>query len=151
MFHEVATLVHLIDSSKPAARKQAVRCIVPANSVSTPRKETVPRRTSRAQLLARQSPPRHENSWRFRVDLGYVGESALSTGRVELALCTALSATSHGLGITLEMDDPGDDPGGNPDLSCTDSAGAWHGSHGALARCSAATIRDFSATRETNF
>ena len=29
MFREVATLVHLIESSKPAARKQAVHWIVP--------------------------------------------------------------------------------------------------------------------------
>ena len=29
MFYEVATLVHLIESSKPAAREQAVRWIVP--------------------------------------------------------------------------------------------------------------------------
>ena len=29
MFHEVETLVHLIESSKPAAREQAVRWIVP--------------------------------------------------------------------------------------------------------------------------
>ena len=76
----------------------------------------MPRRTSRDQLLARQSPPRHENSWRFRVDLGYVGESALSTGRIELSLCTTLSATSHGLRMTLGMNDPGSSctvPGGD--------------------------------------
>ena len=63
----------------------------------------MPRRTSRARLLARQSPPRYENSWRVRVDLGHVGESALSTGRIELSLCTALSATGHGLEMALGM------------------------------------------------
>ena len=40
---------------------------------------------------------------RFRVDLGYAGELALSTGRIELSLCAALSATSHGLRLTLGM------------------------------------------------
>ena len=55
--------------------------------------------------LARQSPRRLENSCRFRVDISYVGETALSvvwTSR-ELSLCTALSATSHGMGMTLGM------------------------------------------------
>ena len=102
MFREVGTLVHLIESSKLATRvgrplDHAVK------GTPTPRETTMPRRTSRARLLARQSPPRHENSWRFCVDLGYVGESAVSTGRIELSLCTALSATSHGLRMTLGM------------------------------------------------
>ena len=61
----------------------------------------VPRERNLKQLLERQSPPRHESSWRFRVDLGYACESALSTGRTELSLCTALSATSYGLGMSL--------------------------------------------------
>ena len=39
----------------------------------------------------------------FRVDPGYVGEPPLPTGRIELSLSTALSAASHGLGITLGM------------------------------------------------
>ena len=100
MLNEVATLAHLIESSKPAARagRQLDRA---AEGAPTPREATVPRRTSRAQRLARQRPPRHENSWRFRGNLGYVGESVLSTGRIELSLCTALSVTSRGMGMTL--------------------------------------------------
>ena len=35
----------------------------------TPRGATVPRERSYRQLVARQSRPRQENSWRFRVDL----------------------------------------------------------------------------------
>ena len=75
-----------------------------AKGAPTPREATMTRRTSRAQLVARPSPPRHHGkSWRFRVDLGYVGESALSIGRIELLLCTACFATSHGLRMTLDM------------------------------------------------
>ena len=53
-----------------------------AEDALTPRGATEPRElTSYKQLVARQSPPRQENSWRFRVDIAYVGESALSTDR----------------------------------------------------------------------
>ena len=70
MVHEVATLVHLVESSKPAAR--AGRPVDhAARGAPTPREPTVTRHASR---VARQSPPRHENSWRFRVNLGYVGQ-----------------------------------------------------------------------------
>ena len=100
----------------------------------------VPRQRGLNQLLARQSPPRHENGWRFRVDLGYVGESALSTGRIELAWSTALSATSHGLGMTpgIALIYP---------VQCQVATRRAHGSHLAPARCSA-TMQDFSAKRE---
>ena len=37
------------------------------------------------ELVARQSRPRQQNSWRFRAGLAYVGESALSTGQGELS------------------------------------------------------------------
>ena len=54
--------------------------------------------------MARQSRPRQEKNWRFRVDLAYVGELTLSTGRKELSRSTALSATNYaGLGMTLEV------------------------------------------------
>ena len=46
---------------------------------------TVPREQSYKQLVVRQSPPRQEDSWRIHVDLGYVGEYALSTGQRELS------------------------------------------------------------------
>ena len=106
MFHEVAELVHLIDASKPAARKQAVRWIVPLGVPRLLERRPclgVPRERSLSQRLARQSPPRLKNSWRFCVDLGYIGKSALSTGRIKPSLCTALSATSRGMGMTLGM------------------------------------------------
>ena len=44
-----------------------------------------------------------KNSWRFRVGFAYVGESALPTGQRKLSWFTALSATSHGLGMRLGM------------------------------------------------
>ena len=45
-----------------------------------------------------------KKSWQFRVDLAYVGELTLSTGRKEVSRSTALSATNHaGLGMTLEV------------------------------------------------
>ena len=98
MCHEVATLVHPIESSKPAARAKGIHLIV---LLEVPRPlEGRPYLAS----VARQSPLRQENSWRFRVDLADVGKSALSTTRRQRELsCTALSATSHGLGITLWM------------------------------------------------
>ena len=106
MFREVATLVHLIESSKPAARAQAVRWVVP---LEVPRllerrpRLAVPRERSINELLVRQIPPWHENSWPIRVDLGYFCESALWTRQIEFSLCTVLSATSQGLGMTLGM------------------------------------------------
>ena len=39
----------------------------------------------------------------MKIDLSYDDELALSTGRIELSFCTALSATSHGLEMTLGM------------------------------------------------
>ena len=44
-----------------------------AGGALTPRGATVPRERSYEyrQLVARQSRPRQENSWRFRVDLAY--------------------------------------------------------------------------------
>ena len=58
MFHEVATLVHPIESSKRAARAQGIRSVVLLE---------VPR-----ILEGGRSLPSKENSWRFRVDLAYV-------------------------------------------------------------------------------
>ena len=65
--------MHLIESSKPEAHRldRAV------GGALTPRGATVHRERSYRQLVARQSRPRQENCWRFRVDLAYVGESAL--------------------------------------------------------------------------
>ena len=110
------TLVHLIESSKAAARAQAFRLIVPLEVLRL--LERRPYLASVAyslnQLLARQSPSNHENSWRFHVDLGYVGESALLTGRIGLSWCTALFC---------DRPRPGNDPGDDPDLSCTVPSG----------------------------
>ena len=77
MFHEVTTLVLLFDSSKLVARAQAVRWIVPLEVPRLLERRsglTVPRERSLNQLMAQQSPPRPDNSWRFSLDLGYVGE-----------------------------------------------------------------------------
>ena len=84
MFHEVATLVHMTESSKPEARGGHPLDRA-AGGALTPRGATVPRERSYRQPVARLSRPRQENSWRFRVDLAYVGESALSTGQRELS------------------------------------------------------------------
>ena len=43
MFHEVATLVHLIESSKPEAHAEGIRLIVLYRGTLTPRGATVPR------------------------------------------------------------------------------------------------------------
>ena len=115
MFRGVATLVHLsdrmVETSDACVGRPLDRA---AKDAPTPREATMSRRPSRAHLLARQSPPRHQDSWRFVVDLGYyIGESAVSTGQVELSLCPVLSATNHGLGMTL----------GYPDLSCAVPSG----------------------------
>ena len=66
---------------------ETTACItkIAAEGALTPRGATVPRERSYSQLVARQSRPRQENSWRLRVDLAYVGESALSTGERELS------------------------------------------------------------------
>ena len=74
-----------------------------AGGAPAPRGATVPRERSYKQLVARQGLPSKENSWRFRIGLAYIGESALPTGQRELSWCTAFFATSHGLGMTLEM------------------------------------------------
>ena len=103
MFHEFATLVHPIKSSKRAARTQGIRLGRAPGGTPASRGATVPRERSYKQLVARQDLPSKENSWRFRINLAYVGESALPTGQRELSWCTAFSATSHGLGMTLEM------------------------------------------------
>ena len=73
MFHEVATLVHPIESSKRAARSGHPLGRA-AGGAPTPRGATVPRQRSYKQLVARQSLPSKENSRRFRIDLAYVGE-----------------------------------------------------------------------------
>ena len=99
-----ATLVYRVDSSKPAARGQAVRLIVPLEVPRLLERRPYlapPRERSLNKFLKRQSAPRRESSWRFRLDLSHIGKSVLSTGRIQLSLCTALSATSHGLEMTL--------------------------------------------------
>ena len=85
IFHEVPTLVHLIESSKTRGARGGYPLDRAAGGALTPRGATVPRERSYRQPVARQSRPRQENSWRFRVDLAYVGESALSTGQRELS------------------------------------------------------------------
>ena len=67
---------HLIESPKTEVRAEGIRLIVLLE---------VPHERSYRQHVARQSRPRQENSWRFRVDLACVGESALSTGQRELS------------------------------------------------------------------
>ena len=92
IFLEVATLVNLSESPKLASCGKAVRLIVPLDVPRLP--ETRPYlatvQCSLNQVLARQSPPRHENNCRYRVDLGCAGESALSRGRIELLMHGAL-------------------------------------------------------------
>ena len=68
MFHEVATLVHLIGSSKPEAHRgyPLDRAV---GGALTPIGATVPRERSYRQLVARRSRLRQENSWRFRIGL----------------------------------------------------------------------------------
>ena len=54
-----------------------------AGGALTPTGATVPRERSYTQLVARPRRPRLATTWRFRLDLAYVGESALSTGQRE--------------------------------------------------------------------
>ena len=71
IFNAVATLVHPIESSEPATRAKGIRLI---ESLEMPRLlEGRPYLATVAIdiLVARQSPPRQENSWRFHVDLVY--------------------------------------------------------------------------------
>ena len=85
MFHEVATLVHPIESSKRAERAQGIRSVV---LLEVPRPlEGRPYLVSAAinNLWRDKNLPSKENSWRFRIDLAYVGESALPTGQRELS------------------------------------------------------------------
>ena len=76
-----------------------------AGGAPTPRGATVPREGSYSydQFGARQSRPQ-ENSWWIRVDLAFLCRwVGTSTRRREISSCTALSATSHGLGMPLGM------------------------------------------------
>ena len=59
MFHEVATLVHLIESSKPEARGGHPLDRA-AGGALTPRGATMLRERSYRQLVARQSRPRQD-------------------------------------------------------------------------------------------
>ena len=109
--HEIATLVHPIEPLKlksSRARKghpldfvswSTSTAINPIN-----RGATVPRERSYTykQLASNEALHHKADSCRFRV-LGYVRESALPTGQREISWCNALSATSHGLGMTLGM------------------------------------------------
>ena len=79
--------MHLIKSSKSQVHAEGIRLIVLLEVPWLLIGATVLRERSYRQLVARQSRPGQESSWRFRIDLAYVRESAF----------TALSATSHGL------------------------------------------------------
>ena len=57
MFHEVATLVHMTESSKPEARGGHPLDRA-AGGALTPRGATAPRERSYRQLFARRSRPR---------------------------------------------------------------------------------------------
>ena len=85
MLREVETLVQLIESSKTRGARGGYPLDRAAGIALTLRGATVPRERSYRQLVARQSRPRQENSWRFRVDVACAGESALSTGQRELS------------------------------------------------------------------
>lgn len=84
MFHEVATLVHLIESSKPVARKQGRPLDRAAKYTPTPR-EAIPRLLERRPCLA---VPRELNFWRDKTlhNMKIAGDvvliSAMSMGRL---------------------------------------------------------------------
>ena len=103
-FNEVATLVHLIESSKPEVRAKGIRLIVllevPWFLEGRPCLASVAIYNLSCDKTVRDK----KNRWRFRVNLAYVGESTLSTDQSELSSSfTAFSATSHGLGMKLGM------------------------------------------------
>ena len=77
LFHEVATLVHLIESSKRAAREQAVRWIVPLK---------VPRLLERQPCLA---VPRELNFRRDKAlhDMKIAGDFVLISAMSVSRLC----------------------------------------------------------------
>ena len=85
MFHEFATLVHPIKSSKRAARTQGIRLGRAPGGTPASRGATVPRERSYKQLVARQKPSKQRKQLAVSFDLAYVGESALPTGQRELS------------------------------------------------------------------
>ena len=73
--------------------------------------------------MARQSLPSKENSWRFRIDLAYVGELALPAGQTELS---SVDWTKRALVVHGTFSDqpwPGNDSGNDPGLSRTVGSG----------------------------
>ena len=77
------------------------------------------RERSYKELAAEQSLPIKENSWRLRIDLVFVRESALPAGQRELS---SVDWTRRGLflhGAFCDQPGPGNDSGDDPGLSRT--------------------------------
>ena len=73
--------------------------------------------------MARQDLPSKENSWRFRVDLAYVGESALPTGQRELSSVEWAKRALVIHGAFCDQPWPGNEDGDDPCLSRTVGSG----------------------------
>ena len=112
MSHEIATLVHPIESSKPAAHAQGIRSIV---LLEVPRllegrpylvsvaiykvwRDKAFQAKKTAGVFVLISPMSVSRLCRLVKE-----SSRLSTGRRELSWCMALYATSDAVGMTLEM------------------------------------------------
>ena len=105
--------------SEPRALRASARsCCAP-----TPKGATVPRERSYNQLVARRSLPSKENSWRFRIDPAYVGDSALPTGQRDVSSVDWAKRALVIHGAFCDQPWPGNDSGDDPGLSRTVGSG----------------------------